>query len=141
MMPVYEPGDLVYVKNVKMETIKPGMVLTFVANKDSLVVTHRVVEVNDRNRYFVTKGDANKNMDSSPVLYENVLGVVSFSIPKLGYISHYLSSKSGHYTVITILFLLIFLLVLQEIFPKHNTKVHNAQKKKDNKFQKECFYE
>lgn len=129
MIPEFHAGDLVYVKRTAPERIESGMILAFVANEDFMVVTHRVLEADHENRQFITKGDANDSRDMYPVLYENVLGVVRFSVPKLGYLSHYLSSESGRYTGITILFIFILFLVLQEIFPRKNTQVNKRQKK------------
>lgn len=87
MSPTYNPGDLIYVKEVAPDSITEGDVITFVADKDSTVVTHRVDGVDRTERKFYTKGDANENRDGNPVLYENVLGVVQLSIPKLGYLN------------------------------------------------------
>jgi len=118
MTPKYQVGDLVYVKSCPPEEINVGDVLTFVANEDLLVVTHRVAEVDRENRCFITKGDANTSEDLAPVLYENVLGTVRFSLPKLGYVSTYLTSPSGRYTGAAIVFSLILMLILPEFFKK-----------------------
>ena len=115
MTPLYQVGDLVYVKNVNPENVVPGDVLTFVANEDLLVVTHRVVEADRENRCFITKGDANQVTDVNPVLYENVLGVAAFSLPKLGYVSMYLSTPSGKYVAIGIGFALLLIMLLPEL--------------------------
>ena len=116
MTPQYRVGDLVYVKAKEPETIEPGDVLTFVANEDLLVVTHRVVEADRENRRFTTKGDANQITDAKPVLYENVLGVVVFSLPKLGYLSMYLTTPSGKYVAMAIGFALLLIFLLPEFF-------------------------
>lgn len=122
MTPAYQVGDLVYVKDCPPEQIQVGDALTFVANEDLLVVTHRVVEADRENRWFVTKGDANNANDSAPVLYENVLGTVRFSLPKLGYISSYFTSPSGRYAGMALVFGLILLLILPEFFRKEKTE-------------------
>lgn len=133
MSPEYLPGDLVYVKSVPPESIQPGQVLTFVANEELLVVTHRVVENDAENRRFVTKGDANEDVDAMPVLYENALGVVSFSLPKLGYLSMHLSTASGRYTAAAIGFGLLLLLILPEFFSPEKDKNGNKADKASNK--------
>ena len=128
MSPAYLPGDLVYVKAVPPESIEAGQVLTFVANEDLLVVTHRVVENDRTNRHFITKGDANAEADAVPVLYENALGTVSFSLPKLGYLSMHLSTESGRYTAVAIGFGLLLLLILPELFTPEKDKGNKAEK-------------
>lgn len=116
MAPQYQVGDLVYVRKTPPESIEAGDVITFVANEDLLVVTHRVAEADRDNRWFITKGDANNTTDAMPVLYENVLGVASFSLPRLGYLSMYLNTPSGLYAGIAALLTLVLLFLLPEFF-------------------------
>ena len=116
MTPEYQVGDLVYVRQTEPENIQAGDVITFVANEDLLVVTHRVEQADHENRCFITKGDANKVADAAPVLYENVLGTVGFSLPKLGYLSMYLSTPSGKYAGIAAIFAMLLLFLLPELF-------------------------
>lgn len=116
MTPTYQVGDLVYVRAEEPENIQTGDVISFVANEDLLIVTHRVHEVDPDNKWFITKGDANDIEDATPVLYENVLGTVGFSLPKLGYLSMYLSTSSGKYAGIAVVFIMLLLFLLPELF-------------------------
>jgi signal peptidase len=116
MTPKYQVGDLVYVKAVDPENIQVGDVLTFVANEDLMVVTHRVEEIDRENDCIYTKGDANNSRDLSPVSFENIVGRVEFSLPKLGYLSNYLTSTSGHFAGIAVLLFLILLFLVPEFF-------------------------
>jgi signal peptidase len=118
MTPKYQVGDLVYVRTVDPEEIQVGDVLTFVANEDLTVVTHRVDEIDRENRCIYTKGDANDSRDLSPVAFENVVGRVTFSLPKLGYLSNYLTSTSGHFAGAAVLLFLILLFLVPELFQK-----------------------
>lgn len=122
MTPEFVPGDLIYVKEVSLDQISEGDVISFVANEDDTIVTHRVVEVDREGRKFYTQGDANENRDGNPVLYENVLGVVQFSLPKLGYVSSYVSSESGRYVAIVIVLVLVLLWILPELFRPEEKK-------------------
>lgn len=123
MTPKYQVGDLVYTRETAPENIQVGDVITYVYNEERNVVTHRVVEADRENRCFYTKGDANKSTDGKEVLYENVVGVVAFSIPKLGYLSVYLMSPSGRYVGIAAgLTLILVLFVLPELFSSKRKK-------------------
>lgn len=126
MAPKYQVGDLVYVRKTAPEEIDSGDVITFVANEDLLVVTHSVVEVNRENRWFITQGIANSSPDAAPVLFENVLGVAHFSIPKLGYVSMYLSSPTGKYVGIAVGAGLLLLLLLPEMIRPEKEKEASA---------------
>jgi len=66
------------------------------------VVTHRIADVvpdedDPDTLWFITKGDANQSEDASPVHYRNVIGKAVFSIPYLGYLSHYIQNPPGLY--------------------------------------------
>ena len=129
MSPKYLPGDLVYVKKTDPEKIEAGDVLTFVANDELTVVTHRVAEVDRESRCFYTKGDANDTRDASPVLYENALGTVRFSIPKLGFLANYLSGTRGKYVAVAVLCVLALIFVIPDLFkPKKNDSVKESEK-------------
>lgn len=86
MNPAYKIGDLVYAKKAEFSNIKVGDALVFKTNGQT-TVTHRVIKINNQEKSFTTKGDANSIDDGKPVPYINVVGVVKFSIPKLGYLS------------------------------------------------------
>lgn len=125
MTPTYAPGDLIYVKETPTDEINEGDVITFVADEKNTIVTHRVVEVDRDGRKFYTQGDANDSRDGNPVLYENVVGVVQFSVPKLGYVSSYVTSETGRYVAIAGVFVLILLWILPELFRPEEKKPEN----------------
>ncbi len=112
MTPTYKVGDLLYVKDVDVNTIKVGDPITFVLNENLVVATHRVVRIDTEKQLFYTKGDANKIEDSEPVHFNNVIGVPQFSIPKLGYVSDFIQNPPGMYITIgagSVLIVLVFL--------------------------------
>ena len=107
---------LIYVKKVDPTTIRPGQVITFMLDENT-VATHRVVEVvpdedDPSTLRFRTKGDANDAEDGSLVHYKNVIGTPVFTIPKLGYVANYIQHPPGLYVAISagaVLLLLTFL--------------------------------
>lgn len=116
MYPTYDVGSLIYVKSVDYKQLKPGDPITYMVSDDT-VVTHRIVEVvpddtEPDTLWFVTKGDANATEDGTPVHYRNVIGKPVFSIPYLGYVSHYIQSPPGLYVALggcAVLLVLAFL--------------------------------
>lgn len=115
MRPTYEIGDLVYAVPTKAEKIKDGDVITFVLGESLKVATHRVVKADIENQQYYTKGDANSNEDGAPVLYQNVVGVVRFSLPKVGGVLEYAGTPTGRIISITALIALIFLTMILNI--------------------------
>lgn len=144
MEPVYSPGDLIYVKHVygkdiagisdpaelerakkdKINTvqnlidegkIKVGDPITFMLN-ETTVATHRIVEIDEENHKFRTKGDANETTET--VLFLNLVGKVYFSIPALGIVSNYIQNPPGMYIAIAAGIVLIILVFLPDMLGK-----------------------
>ena len=118
MEPEYSVGDLIYVKDVDINSIKVGDPITFVLNEELVVATHRVVEIDSENQQFYTKGDANKTIDSSPVHYNNVIGVPKFKIPLLGYVSDFIQNPPGIYITLVVSVILIVAVFLPDFFTR-----------------------
>ena len=93
--------------------LKVGDVITFRSSSlttPNMTITHRIkaiMEDDDGNICFVTKGDANPIEDESCAKYENVIGKVIIRIPGLGHIQRFLASGVGW-----LLFILIPALVI-----------------------------
>ncbi|WP_455682711.1 signal peptidase I [Thomasclavelia sp.] len=132
MEPTYPVGSLIFVDhNVSKDDIEVGKAITFKIS-DTTLVTHRVVEINDKGEY-VTKGDANKSNDGDEVKFENVVGMPKFVIPYLGYIATYATTKSGMILLITIILVLILLTFIPDWISsdkKDKSKGGNLNEKK-----------
>lgn len=130
MEPAYSVGDLLYVKEVDVNTIEVGDPITFLLNEDLAVATHRVTRVDAENKRFYTKGDANDIEDSNPVHFNNVIGVPQFSIPKLGYVSDFVQNPPGMYISIGIGIVLIFLVFVPDLLGKNKKEEDENEKLK-----------
>jgi signal peptidase I len=85
-----------------MKRFKKGDVITFKINENTLV-THRITEVikNPTIVMYKTKGDNNKSPDVNPVISDNVVAEYKgFTIPYLGYIISFTSSKNGAFLML-----------------------------------------
>jgi len=63
MEPAIPTGALIYVRATDPYRVKEGDPITFHLNQGGPVATHRVIEIDATNRYFITKGDANNSPD------------------------------------------------------------------------------
>lgn len=127
MTPVYNVGDLIFVKEVDPASIEVGDDITFIINEAGMVGTHRVVEVDPDNQHFYTKGVANNTADASPVHFKNVLGTPVFKLPWLGYVSVYVQGVPGRYVALGIGLVLTVLVFLPDILGKSR----NLKQKQD----------
>ncbi len=118
MEPEYSVGDLIYVKEVDVNTIRVGDPITFVLNENLVVATHRVAAIDAESKHFYTKGDANDIQDSDPVHFNNVIGIPKFSIPLLGYVSNFIQNPPGTYITLAVGLALILLVFLPDLIGK-----------------------
>ena len=96
----YPVGSLIYVSPVNYQDLQIGDVISYVANDEGTVVTHRIVdiEIDEEGTYrFRTKGDENNTADSKLVHYKNILGTPVITIPYIGYIAYNIQQPPGIY--------------------------------------------
>lgn len=90
MNPYFYRGDIVVVTN--SDNYQVDDVIEY--QHGNMMVVHRIVEIDvDENgdTYFVTKGDNNNANDSWAVTQDQIKGKVKFIIPKVGYLTLWLS--------------------------------------------------
>lgn len=91
MYPAYKEGDLVIIYGKEVENIELREVIVFrPPDDDPDFVIHRVIAIkeNSGDLYFKTKGDNVPHDDTEKwgwIPEENIVGVVIFRIPYLGY--------------------------------------------------------
>ena len=109
MEPAIPVGSMVYAKETTPATLKTGDVIVFYNTRNHsddgtiVPVTHRVVENDKEECQLITKGDANNDNDLSPVIYDNVVGIVLTHVPYLGYIAAPFTSMMGKIAVAMII--------------------------------------
>lgn len=86
MEPQYSIGDLIIIKETPEEKIQVGDVINYTSANGIDTITHRVVEIleKDGEIYYKTKGDNNNEEDPDLVNFNQVQGVLVFKISKLG---------------------------------------------------------
>ena len=112
MLPTYGVSDLLYIAPTKFEDIKVDDCITYPINSQGIVITHRVIKIDEQKKAFYTKGDNNKTADGLPVSYKNVIGVVKFSVPKLGRIIQPIITTHGKVAVICAILICVILMNL-----------------------------
>jgi len=103
MEPAIGTGSIVFVVETPVEQIQENDVITYQDDGGNLV-THRVVEKHEAQTSvrFVTKGDANDNRDPEPVYRSDVVGIVLFSIPLLGYVVGFGNTTAGYVVLVLV---------------------------------------
>lgn len=123
MKPTIDPNDIVIVKKQNENNIKNGDIITYTLDNSSSTVTHRIIEIveKDGKKYYRTKGDNNNSEDSELIPYDNIQGTFCFKINKIGALLT--GGLTG--TGIIIVFLILVL------------SYHQSSKKEDRKLTRE----
>ncbi|WP_255150867.1 signal peptidase I [Halorarius halobius] len=114
MEPAISPGDVVLVREVPPRRIERGDVITYEFTDGGGAVqrrTHRVVDVVAREdgRYFRTKGDANDAPDPQLVPADAVVGRVVATLPVVGHVTLFASTRVGFVALVLVPVGLLFL--------------------------------
>ena len=90
MYPTLQKGDAIIIKNLNDEEKKKitiGDIIVF--KEDGHIITHRVVELKEG--VYITKGDNNNTKDITRKTKNDIIGLVKFRVPYLGYPSVFVS--------------------------------------------------
>ena len=122
MEPAIPVGGLVVIKPVDPGTLRIGDIICFKFS-EKISITHRIVNIT--NEGFVTKGDANENIDQETVKEEEIVGKVLCAIPFLGYMGSFVRTPIG---LILLIVLPAATLILLEIRDNLRKKVVRVKK-------------
>ncbi len=118
MEPELKVGDIVLVKEVNEGELKKDDIISF--RQGQGVVTHRIIELDENEKKYKTKGDNNNVEDKEEITYAQVEGKVVGRIPFLGKISGLLQGK------ITI----IVIALMVYIYFSHASKVNRIKNRR-----------
>ncbi|MCD8365668.1 MAG: signal peptidase I [Clostridiales bacterium] len=125
MSPKYPVGTLVVVRPADAQTITEGDVITYVANAEGTLVTHRVVSVDAAGQTFTTQGDAN-NVADSPVLWGNLVGKVVIGIPVVGKAFEVISAEENRKIVIGVIIALFAVTIVFDVTGRRKKKAQQS---------------
>ena len=98
MFPSISKGDAVIIRKLEgYRELKVGDIIAYDNTKNGKIIIHRIVEVKkDDNgaNIYVTKGDANKSVDSYKVTDKKIKGVVRLRVKYIALPSIYLNELS-----------------------------------------------
>ena len=85
MRPLIRPGDVVLLHPAEdAASLGPGTVVTFEdPARPQVLTTHRITAIN-RDGTYRTRGDANSDVDSTPVAPDAIVGVARILVPLAG---------------------------------------------------------
>lgn len=110
MEPTINEDDVIMIKEVTIEEIQEGDIITF-KKQDETIVTHRIVEMLDtqNGRIYITKGDNNKEEDREPIEFSQIYGKYVFKINKAGKLVEKLQKSNGIISAVIIVLIIVVL--------------------------------
>ena len=132
MAPAFYSGDMVIIRRCKADRVAEGDIITFNPSSESnAYLTHRVTEkLSDYQgtgvTCFRTKGDANDSADSFLIDEQRIIGVVAFSIPKLGIMIRFVQLR-WFYIVPLMILIFVFFALMKRYFEIRNEENENNE--------------
>ena len=129
MEPAIHTGAVVVVKPQSDYTI--GDIVTYRPNShNKQTITHRIQSQKDKNgqTVYITKGDANEDVDFSPVSRAQLVGKVIVNVPYVGYAVAAAKTKWGFLLVI----ILPVLIIVADQFKKIVKEIKKIKIEKSN---------
>ena len=114
MKPAINMGDMIITGPVDGPLngqVNPGVVVTYERGQE--LVTHRVLSVNGDT--LMTKGDAVEDPDPSPISVSSVSGIYLFKIPHAGYLSDFMQTRVGWFSMIIVPAMLLVAFIVKGI--------------------------
>lgn len=88
MYPELKKGDAILLEKLDEKTkdsLEKGMIIAF--EESGKIITHRILSIENEDgiEYIITKGDNNSTKDVTKKKKDDIIGIVKFRIPLLGY--------------------------------------------------------
>ena len=113
MEPALKVGSFILTKTESDYSV--GDIITFNVNNN--IVTHRIQSIMyDDGKAFVTKGDANEEVDNWIVEPDSIVGTSVMTVPYLGYISNFVRTPKGFVALVVVPASIIVYEELKNIF-------------------------
>lgn len=132
MEPELPVGSLLIISPADYKDIQIGDDITFVRDNNLTLVTHRVIEKDDKTQHITTQGIANNSADF-PTSYDNVVGKVVFHIPLVGYFAIWTATLKGKIICGIIIAALVAFSILLSVTGKEKLKEEREAEPQDSK--------
>lgn len=112
MEPTINKGDMIITKKAEFDELKVNDVIAYLSREQdtTIIITHRIVDINKDTKEIITKGDNNSTNDGSPVIESNFVGKYNnVKIPILGSVLTFLQSQVGFFIFIIIPLFILFI--------------------------------
>lgn len=104
MSPVLEAGDVILFEQLDPTEVGVGHVILFeTPGRPDVLTAHRVSAIDSQARLFTTRGDANRDIDSTRVPFDSVKGFGRIAVPLVGLPTMWLATGRNSLFVLFVL--------------------------------------
>jgi len=140
MEPNIEAKSYVLVKRVNVDELKVGDVITF-KSRDAAIAgslnTHRICEVVEPGKKFITKGDNNPAQDAEPVYAEDIKYIYVSNLRVLTVFGRVLASEAGFMVFSSSVMLIVIIVSFVSVSKMHKKRAAEARQKEIDRLVKE----
>ena len=138
MEPVLEVGDVIVIKEADYEELKVKDIITYesrAAGTEGMIITHRIIDMDDETKQLETKGDANEAVD--PVIKDDqVLGKFVYKFTLISMLTKLVRNKIGFYFLIFVPLVVVIFLEIADIVTSKDDDDEEDKKEKDKENEK-----
>jgi signal peptidase I len=126
MVPIFGPGDALFI-NKSSRVFYAGQIVAYRSHKDPRqIISHRVIAVDMKSQILTTKGD-NLSEADPPIRTWDVMGSISYIIPKAGYVISFMLSWPGLISIVYIPAAVILGLEVRRVCLRSKTSFYYRQ--------------
>lgn len=129
MEPEYTIGDVILVEETEYEDLKLKDVITYESRAkgtEGMLVTHRIIDINEKEKQLLTRGDANDADD--PVIYgDQVLGKVVHKFFLISLLTKLIRNKVGFYFLVFVPLVLVIFLEIADFITQPKDEEENEE--------------
>jgi len=128
----YEIGDILISKSVPADKINVGDNVTYlgeVGNFDGLIITHKVINKQERDGsiIFTTKGIANSAADPE-IEYDQIYGKVIYRTHILSFLGKLMSKQWSYYVLFAVVGIVVSIEIVSSMFESDEEEEENDRK-------------
>lgn len=125
-----EKGDMIIVKKSDEYVVQQD-IITYVSSSGE-VITHRLVNYLPDEDKYIAKGDANTDTDDEHISFDQIVGKVVFTIPKVGLFFEWVLHDGGIIYIISILAVVVAGLFFLNMIKSDNGEKASAATAEEN---------
>lgn len=116
MEPTIEVGDVILVADISAEDLKVDDIITYkstASDSEGMLITHRIIDINEEDGMITTKGDAN-DVEDQPITSEQVYGKMTYKFVLISLLTKIIRNKFGFYFLVFIPLVIVMFLEIAD---------------------------